>query len=326
MAYQPDRRREQAAAYLSAKLGRPVAVTALARLSTGHSRETLMVATDLPDRPDFVFRIEQGGVLGTSSEPEFRLLQALYGGPVPVPRPLWLEDDPQWFGFPFMVTERVDGYGGIDYLQDPIEKVKVLQEYVQTIAQMHSYSPEELGLGHLGIPRDTREATLRQIEYWADIYRRYRFVHEPIVDEAILWLKRNVPDPQRPVALIHGDLSFGNFILRDDRVVAHIDWEWSNLGDPMEDVAFFAYVKGRAFAPPEETIELFRQYSKFRWTDAELRYWEVFNYVKCAAANIATLKVFCEGRNYGLNMVAIGTGGFLGFTARLAEALRRRAP
>lgn len=322
MPYQPEQRREEVAAFLSHALGRPVGVTALSRLASGQSRETLVVRTDQPREPDLVFRIEQGGVLGTSSEPEFRLLQALHGGPVPVPRPRWLEDDPRWFGYPFMVTERVDGDGGFGYLADAERARDVLRLYVASIGELHRHSPGALGLEALGIPADTRESTLQQLDLWEGRYERYRYEREPLLDEAIAWLRRNVPEPRRPVRLNHGDLSAGNFILREGRIVAHVDWEWSNLGDPMEDVAFFAYIKGRMFGPPETILDLLREVEAFDIGGAELRYWEVFNYMKAACANIATLKVFNEGRNHGLNMVAIGTGGFLGFTRRTAEALR----
>ena len=322
MPYQPEVRREEAAAFLTHALGKPVRVEELRRLASGQSRETLVVRTDQPDEPELVFRIEQGGVLGTSSEPEFKLLQALHGGPVPVPRPRWLVEDPQWFGYPFMVTDRVEGDGGFGYLADPERAQTILRTYIQSIGEMHRHSCEELGLHALGIPRDTRESTLQQLELWEGRYERYRYVREPLLDEAIAWLRRNVPEPKRPVRLNHGDLSAGNFILHEGRIMAHVDWEWSNLGDPMEDVAFFAYIKGRMFGPPEPILDLLREVEEFEIGGEELRYWEIFNYFKAACANIATLKVFNEGRNYGLNMVAIGTGGFLGFTRRTAEALR----
>ena len=322
MPYQPETRRDDAARFLSHALGKPVGVVELSRLASGQSRETLVVKTDQPDEPELVFRIEQGGVLGTESEPEFRLLQALHGGPVPVPKPRWLEDDPQWFGYPFMVTERVKGDGGFGYLADPEKTQTILRTYIASIGEMHHYSPEELGLHDLGIPKDTRASTLEQLDLWEDRYVRYRYVREPLLDEAIAWLRRNIPEPKRPVRLNHGDLSAGNFLLHEGKIMAHVDWEWSNLGDPMEDVAFFAYIKGRMFGPPEPILDLLREVEEFEIGGDELRYWEIFNYFKAACANIATLKVFNEGRNYGLNMVAIGTGGFLGFTRRTAEALR----
>ncbi len=322
MPYQPEVRRDDAAAFLSHALGKPVQVVELSRLASGQSRETLLVKTDQPDEPELVFRIEQGGVLGTESEPEFRLLQALHGGPVPVAKPRWLEDDPQWFGYPFMVTERVQGDGGFGYLADPEKTQTILRTYIASIGEMHRHSPEELGLHDLGIPKDTRESTLEQLALWEGRYERYRYAREPLLDETIAWLRRNILEPKRPVRLNHGDLSAGNFLLHEGKIMAHVDWEWSNLGDPMEDVAFFAYIKGRMFGPPEPILDLLREVEEFEIGGDELRYWEIFNYFKAACANIATLKVFNEGRNYGLNMVAIGTGGFLGFTRRTADALR----
>ena len=216
----------------------------------------------------------------------------------------------------------MEGDGGFGYLAEPERAQTILRTYIKSIGEMHRYSCEELGLHDLGIPGDTRQSTLEQLDLWTDRYERYRYGREPLLEETIAWLRRNIPEPKRPVRLNHGDLSAGNFILHEGKIMAHVDWEWSNLGDPMEDVAFFAYIKGRMFGPPEPILDLLREVEEFEIGGDELRYWEIFNYFKAACANIATLKVFNEGRNYGLNMVAIGTGGFLGFTRRTAEALR----
>ncbi|MCY3601749.1 MAG: phosphotransferase, partial [Chloroflexi bacterium] len=144
MPYQPEVRKDDAAAFLSDALGKPVQVVELKRLASGQSRETLVVKTDQPDEAELVFRIEQGGVLGTSSEPEFKLLQALHGGPVPVPKPRWLVENPKWFGYPFMVTERVEGDGSFGYLAEPEKAQTILRTYIKSIGEMHRYSCEEL--------------------------------------------------------------------------------------------------------------------------------------------------------------------------------------
>lgn len=51
---------------------------------------------------------------------------------------------------------------------------------------------------------------------------------------------RNVTDPSwsiRTFSRLHGDLSHGNILWQDD-VPAFIDWEYSRVGDPAEDLAY----------------------------------------------------------------------------------------
>ena len=63
---------------------------------------------------------------------------------------------------------------------------------------------------------------------------------DPLIDFAFRWLNGNMPDPDGPVALVHGDAGPGNFLFEHGRMTALIDWKLAHLGDPMEDLAWFS--------------------------------------------------------------------------------------
>ena len=62
---------------------------------------------------------------------------------------------------------------------------------------------------------------------------------DALLDLAFRWLGDNMPAPDGPVALAHGDAGPGNFLFEHGRLTALIDWELAHLGDPMEDLAWF---------------------------------------------------------------------------------------
>jgi hypothetical protein len=62
----------------------------------------------------------------------------------------------------------------------------------------------------------------------------------PLFVFALAWLRRNVPTEVGRTSLVHSDMGPGNFIYRDGRVAAVVDWEVAHWGDGMEDLAAIA--------------------------------------------------------------------------------------
>ena len=93
-------------AWLSGQLDRPVRVSEMHRIATGHSRAMWYVVLD--DGQRLVVRVEQGGVFGTSSTAEFELMRAAgrLGSPVAAVR--WLEPIGDVLGQPFFVMDFVE--------------------------------------------------------------------------------------------------------------------------------------------------------------------------------------------------------------------------
>lgn len=170
---------------------------------------------------------------------EFRILSALQGTSVPVPRAFALCEDDTVIGRMFYIMEHVEGRVVYDpRLQDVSrpDRSAIFASMNQTIANLHALSPAEIGLGDFGRPGAYVE---RQIRRWTRQYRASEGAPIPAMDRLIDWLPEHLPE-ERETRVIHGDYRLDNLILHptEPRVVAVLDWELSTLGDPMVDFAY----------------------------------------------------------------------------------------
>jgi aminoglycoside phosphotransferase (APT) family kinase protein len=208
----------------------------------GHSNLTFRVV-DAADRRYVLRRPPTGAVLATAHDMarEHRILTALAGTAVPVPRTLSLCTDPAVNDAPFYVMEFVEG----SVLTGPELAGRVVPEarrealglhVVDTLAALHGLDPDARGLGDLG----RREAYLaRQLARWKTQWEKTRTRALPAMDEAHALLEARMP-PQPAVAIVHGDYRMGNFLVDGEagRINAVLDWELCTLGDPLADLGY----------------------------------------------------------------------------------------
>ena len=107
---------------------------------------------------------------------------------------------------------------------------------IETLARLHSYDPEAIGLGDFGKPGNYFG---RQVDRWTKQYKASETQHIPEVEKLIDWLPKTLPQ-QRRVSVVHGDYRLDNMIFHqtEPRVIAVLDWELSTLGDPMADFTY----------------------------------------------------------------------------------------
>lgn len=168
------------------------------------------------------------------------MLRALEGTGVPVPRALWLEEDPAVLGTPFYVMERLEGRVFTDTTLPglpPQERREVYLDMARTLARLHAVRPEDVGLADFGRPGNYFE---RQIARWGRQYRESPGARIPALDRLIEWLPANLPPDDGAVAIAHGDFRLGNLLFHptEPRVVGVLDWELSTLGHPLADLGF----------------------------------------------------------------------------------------
>jgi aminoglycoside phosphotransferase (APT) family kinase protein len=113
---------------------------------------------------------------------------------------------------------------------------KIFKSKIETLAQLHSYDPEKIGLGDFGKPGNY---FARQVDRWTKQYRASETQSIPEVEKLIEWLPRTLPEQKR-VSIVHGDYRLDNMIFHatEPRVIAVLDWELSTLGDPMADFTY----------------------------------------------------------------------------------------
>ena len=219
---------------------------AVERHAAGHSNETLFVTWG--DRELVIRRPPPGETADTAHDVlrEHRVVDALGGTAVPVPKTLRACDDPSVIGSDFYIMERADG----DVLRDaeserfasPAARERIGTELVDTLAAIHAVDYESVGLGEFGRPA---EYTARQVDRWTAqlewAFETTAAVRE--VPELVAvgeWLADNVPD-DHPEALVHGDFKLDNVMYgpgTPPEVVAVFDWELSTLGDPLADLGW----------------------------------------------------------------------------------------
>ena len=215
---------------------------AVTQFKGGQSNPTFLLRT--PARSAVLRRKPPGTLLPSAHavDREHRVLAALHGTEVPVPRPLALCEDEGVIGSMFYVMDHVDGRVLWDPAlpgMDPAARAAHHDELGRVIAALHRVDPAAVGLADHGRPGAYVE---RQIARWT---RQYKAAEtEPIAaaDALIDWLPKHLPAgiAGAPSRLIHGDYRFDNVIFhpQEPRILAVLDWELSTLGDPLADFAY----------------------------------------------------------------------------------------
>ena len=139
-----------------------------------------------------------------------------------------------------VLMERVAGDTWFYRITDPDEQVRVAQDFIRSLAAQHRLDPAMLDVPALGPVKSVREHAVERI---AGI--RWRGTDgdghiDPLLRITLDWLEANVPTYDGPVVLVQGDTGPGNFLYRDGRVTAVLDWELCHFGDPMDDIAWLS--------------------------------------------------------------------------------------
>lgn len=208
-------------------------------LAGGQSNPTYRIRSE---RGDYVLRKKPPGKLLPSAhaiDREYRVMQALAGSGVPVPRMLaWCADEAVT-GTPFFLMEFLDGR----VLADPAlpqctaaERSEIYRDMNRVIARLHSLDVDALGLASFGKPG---HYVARQVARWVDQCARATLPLPAAMRELMEWLPANLP-PEAPARLVHGDYRIDNLVFhaREPRVIGVLDWELSTLGDPLADFSY----------------------------------------------------------------------------------------
>lgn len=205
----------------------------------GQSNPTYRVETG--DR-SYVLRRKPPGKLLPSAhavDREYRVMKALGEAGFPVPVMHGLCEDPDVLGTVFYIMDFVEGRIFWDPMLPDVdreERAAIYDAMNATLAALHAFDPETLGLGDYGKP----DAYIpRQIARWSKQYKASETRTISSMDRLIEWLPDAAPAQDRS-SIVHGDFRLDNMIFAQDapKVVAVLDWELSTLGDPLADFTY----------------------------------------------------------------------------------------
>jgi len=211
----------------------------LSQLTGGQSNPTYKISNG---NSHYVLRKKPSGVLLPSAhavDREYRVMKALAGTDVPVPKMLAYCEDESIIGTAFFIMEYLDGRVFVDQslpgLQ-PNERRQVYAQMNQTIAAIHRLDYVSLGLETFGKPGNY---FARQIARWSRQVREANIAIPNSLNQLMDWLPEHIP-AQDETTLIHGDFRMDNLIFHktDLRIIGVLDWELSTLGNPLADFAY----------------------------------------------------------------------------------------
>lgn len=308
-------------------------VTGVGKITGGQSRETISFEAQWTEEGrkitrSLIIRMDPtASLLESNRDMEYGVLASLEPTPVPVPKVYWLEPDEKWLGRPFFIMEKLPGTTtparmGLFAPQDPALRAKIAEQWVKILAHIHTADWKGLGLSFLGVPEAGTDCARREIDKWEKVIDKHKLEPQPILTEALLWLKNNKPEAER-ITLVHGDYKQDNILFENEKITAILDWEMSHLSDPMEDLGWSCMAFYRQDTPlicglleREKFLQYYEDFSGIKVDERNVFFYGVLANVKMAAIILTGVRSLSDERTRDIVL------GYLGFfVSRLEDDL-----
>ena len=263
--------------WIRSETGRTVAN--ISRVGYGSSRATYLI--DSP-QGDLAVRLDtgQGPMANTelSLDREAEVYRALMPTNVRIPRLHAIAP-----GGRALLVERAAGTHDLTQLSSD-DKTAVFDDYIDALVALHNLDCTTLDLPSYRRPGNAVQHATNEIDLWGKILdtrakRSWSFVHF-----ARRVLTECAPTNVERTVLCHGDIGPGNFMHSQNKVSAVLDWEFSHIGDPMDDLAWWVFrgheftgdcgdlaaqlrrwSRGTGLPVDKRRIEYYKAFVMFRW-------------------------------------------------------------
>jgi aminoglycoside phosphotransferase (APT) family kinase protein len=311
--------RENLTAYLRDRFAEPeLQVTVLQPLAGGFGKQTFLF--EVAGRAlsgAFVMRRDMGKRASVPNDchlvrQEYRVVEAAFARSFPAPMALWVDAEHRLLpGGDFMVMRRSAGKLAGDFFgARTTVPVGLADALADVTARLHTLGPlRELGdltdsIRHELWGLSRHACTERYIRNWFELFLREDHTPSPALVGLYSWLLDNVPARVGKPVLLHGDIGFHNFLFDGDRLSAVLDWEFSHIGDPAEELGYIKVTVGAAL----DWDRLLGRYCAAGGSPvdaATLRYFQVWAYVRNATAANLISTLFDNGQADDLKLAIL---------------------
>ena len=252
----------------------------LDRVGYGASRATYLVG--IGDRNDHVARVDTGD--GPMADTELSLAreaevyQALDPTGVRIPHLEAVSPDGT-----ALLIERAAGTHELTGVDDAARRA-IYDDMIDALAELHRVDPSTLALPSYRRPADGPSHALEELALWDTILHERTTRPWPLAHFTSAVLRRTAPTAVAATVVCHGDVGPGNFMHDGSRVTALLDWEFSHVGDPMDDLAWWVFrghdmtgdcgdltaqlerwSAATGLAVDRDSIEYYRTFVMYRW-------------------------------------------------------------
>ena len=241
-------------------------------------------------RPPFGLKLESAHNMGR----EYKIIKVLNENGLRVPKPLYLYNKKELSQDDFYIMEFIDGEtianNHVAENYNAREKNRITESFIKALSEIHNFDVISSELKDLGKHENYVE---RQINRWNKQFQSQKVREINELDSATKLLLNNIPS-QQTVGIVHGDYRLDNVRVRDNQVVAVLDWELCTLGDPLADMGtviaswntkkekdspfIYSPTLSGGFPTREDVIELYLNNSNLDLNDIEfytrLSFWK----------------------------------------------------
>lgn len=309
------------AQFIEEQIDAPVIVKFAKALAGGASRDTWLVEGLIDNaQHQWVLRRDLETEIfedtRTRAE-EFMLLQIAEENSVIVPHPLWLCMDANLLGKPFFLMDYVDGLSiGVKVVNAP--QLQPLHLHLppllgQQLAHIHSIDVDDPRLDFLPRPTKGRNPVEEALASTRQMLERLE-INNPTMEFGMRWLEQNAPTSNKLV-LVHGDYRIGNFLVGERGLHAVIDWEFSHVGDPHEDLAWgcvrdWRFGRGEmqfgGISDREPYIQAYEATAGVKINRDSLDYWEILGNMRWAVTCLSQADRFLSGGSTSVEFASLG--------------------
>ena len=247
--------------------------------------------------------------------PQVYALQSLTGTRVPAPGLVSFDQEGAELGCPFFVCEHVEGEVPVPWAASKLDEAhrrEIAGQFIAILGELHKLDWRQTQLVSLQDGGEER-SEVRAIAGWRASLARPTARHYPLLDWGGRWLLENCPLPPRRT-VVHGDYRIGNFLERDRRITAILDWELVHLGDPHEDLAWALMPTFNAKSKKlygvverEEVIDRYQSASGVTISSKSLAFYEAFALYQAAAIQMRAVRAFEVDRFNDMRMAVMAS-------------------
>jgi len=161
---------------------------------------------------------------------EARIIALFEENGLPVPHLYGMTQDPVG-----IVMDSVPGTRDVAQATDDAERKRIAEDYIAVLARMHRLDVTPFVAAGIEKPEGPKAIALSYLTPHLPLYRRTKSSPQPMIEWALRWVERNVPENRDRACVIHGDP--GQFLFEGGRLTCIHDFEATHIGDPMHDLA-----------------------------------------------------------------------------------------
>ena len=215
---------------------------------TDGSTESLFLRGDPP---------EGSSIFRSDRDLEWALLNALAVSPTfRIPRPRYYDATGEYLGSRCIIDEAIPAQSMFTAMQTETDLQAANARFVDVIVSIHTMPLDVLGPD---IPRPASwRAHMDSLIGQLDEIQAGLQESNPVLHYVARVMRENLPR-EVPLALVHGDVQPGNVLVPEGQAPVIIDWEFSHIGDPRQDLGMLAAITYAYKNSPAEFSATYRE-------------------------------------------------------------------